>query len=267
MVEIGIKSKVKIDDITLDNFYVVADFDRTITTKDSNTTFSLFAISGLYSEEYLKGMIENYNYYRPLELDINITEEEKIKVLKNWQQASYKLMLKHKVKESDITKILQNKKALTLRKGVIDFIKFLNDKNIPIVVSSAGIGNFIIELLKKYDCYSNNVCVYSNMLKFKDNKIIDDFGKLIHSMNKNEIEIPEEFIKRLKSKRYAIVIGDQLSDINMAKNLPKEDILSFGFLEANVEESKQLFYDSFDVVLTESESFNEIKRLLIERRK
>ena len=265
MVEIGIKSKGKIDDITLDNFYVVIDFDRTITTKDSNTTFSLFSISGLYSEEYLKGMVENYNYYRPLELDINITEEEKIKVLKNWQQASYNLMLKYRVKESDIPNILQDKKSLTLREGVIDFIKFLNDKNIPMVVSSAGIGNFIIELLKKHECYTNNIYVYSNMLKFKDDEIINDFGKLIHSMNKNDIILPNEFLKKIKNKKYALVIGDQLSDIKMADNLPKVDIISFGFLEANVKERKKLFYDSFDVVLTENESFDEIKKLL-ERR-
>ncbi len=267
MIAVKEQSKSKLDQLTLNNFYVIMDFDRTITTKDSNTTFSLFAISGLYKKEYLEEMNKNYNYYRPLEIDVNITEEEKIKVLKTWQQASNNLMLKYKVKESDITKIIQDEKLLTLREGVIDFIYFLNEKNIPIIVSSAGIGNFIIELLKKYDCYTNNVYVYSNILKFKDNKIIDDFGKLIHSMNKNELELPEEVLKRLNNKKYAVVIGDQLSDINMAKNLPKEDTLSIGFLETNIDETEKLFYDNFDIVLTNNENFYKIKELLIEMRK
>ena len=51
----------------------------------------------------------------------------------------------------------------------------------------------------------------------------------------------------------------------MANNLPKKDILSFGFLESNVNESEKLFHDNFDVVLTENESFDGIKKLLMKR--
>ena len=176
-------------------------------------------------------------------------------------------MLRYKVKESDILKILENDDVLTLRDGAINFINYLNENNIPLIISSAGIGNFIIELLKKHECYTNNIYVYSNMLKFKDDEIVDSIDDIIHSMNKNAIKVSDEFLEKTKDKKYAIVIGDQLSDINMAKYLPKKDIISFGFLEANVEESKKMFYDSFDVVLTENESFDAIKKLLIERRK
>ena len=267
MIEINKNSNSKLNDINLDNFYVIADFDKTITSKQSNTTFSLFSKSGFYPEEYLKERNANYNHYRPLELDVNITEEEKSKIVKEWQEASYNLMLKYKVKESDILKILENDDALTLRDGAINFINYLNENNIPLIISSAGIGNFIIELLKKHECYTNNIYVYSNMLKFKDDEIVDSIDDIIHSMNKNAIKVSDEFLEKTKDKKYAVVIGDQLSDINMAKYLPKKDIISFGFLEANVEESKKMFYDSFDVVLTENESFDAIKKLLIERRK
>ena len=98
-------------------------------------------------------------------------------------------MLKYKVKESDILKILENDDALTLRDGAINFINYLNENNIPLIISSAGIGNFIIELLKKQECYTNNIYVYSNMLKFKDDEIVDSIDDIIHSMNKNAIKV------------------------------------------------------------------------------
>lgn len=125
MVKIKENAKEKVADINKDNFYVVADFDKTITTKNSNTTFSLFSKSGFYPDEYLADRNKNYEYYRPLELSSDIDIKEKEKIVREWQEASYKLMLKYKVRESDIKKILSNKDALTLRCGAVSFIKKL----------------------------------------------------------------------------------------------------------------------------------------------
>lgn len=76
----------------------------------------------------------NHNHYRPLELDLTISEKEKTSIVKEWQDASYKLLLKYKVKESDILKILNSDNGLKLRDGAIDFINKLNKNNIPLVV-------------------------------------------------------------------------------------------------------------------------------------
>ena len=259
---IEIKNKKKFNDISLDNFYVIADFDKTLTSKDSNTTFSLFSKSSFYPKEYLEERNRNYEYYRPLELDPKINDEEKIQIVKKWQESSYKLMIKYKVKQSDIFKILENKNALLLRKGAKEFINSLNQNNIPLIISSAGIGNFIVELLKIHNCYTNNVYVHSNMLEFNNDVVIDSIDKIIHSMNKNNITLPKEFQKKIENKKNAIIIGDQLSDLQMANFLPKIDTLSFGFLESNVEENRKLFMEKFDVVLTENQGFEEIQNLL-----
>ena len=72
-------------------------------------------------------------------------------------------MLKYKVKESDILKILENDDALTLRDGAINFINYLNENNIPLIISSAGIGNFIIELLKKQCFYFSFLLTYASL--------------------------------------------------------------------------------------------------------
>lgn len=104
MIRINNQARGKVEDINKNNFYVVADFDKTITSKNSNTTFSLFSKSGFYPKEYLNDRNKNYDYYRPLELDPTIKNEEKERIVKEWQEASYELMLKYKVKEADIKK-------------------------------------------------------------------------------------------------------------------------------------------------------------------
>lgn len=262
MVIINNASKIKINDINLDNFYVVLDFDKTLSTKDSNTTFSLFSKSGFYSEDYTKERDKNYKYFRPLELDPTISSSEKYQIMQKWQEASYKLMLKYRVRESDIKKILANPNLLELREGAIRFIKLLNENHIPFIINSAGCGNFIVELLRLNNCYSDNAYVYSNMLEFEDDVIVDSITDIIHSMNKFDIKLDGHFKEKISNKKYAIIIGDQLSDLDMAKALPKEDILSFGFLESNVSEVEALFNERFDVVLKDNEGFDSISKIL-----
>lgn len=48
----------------------------------------------------------------------------------------------------------------------------------------------------------------------------------------------------------------------MASALPKQDIISFGFLESNVEDNEILFNEQFDVVLKGGESFEGIQKML-----
>lgn len=259
---IHINNLANINKIKENNFYVVTDFDQTITTHNSNTTFSLFAKSGLYPNQYLIDRTKLYNYYRPLELNPHLSYDEKVKLSKEWHMASYKLMLKYQLKESDIDKIIENEKLISLRRDSISFIYYLNDNKIPLIICSAGINNFIEKILQKYNCYSDNIFIHSNTLTFKNNIIYDNNDQAIHSMVKNHIKLSPSFLNKIKNKDCAVVIGDQLHDINMAKYLPKKDVISFGFLESNIEENKNLFMDNYDVVLTGYDSFKPIQKIL-----
>lgn len=262
MYTINRNSLMKMKEISKDNCYVVADFDKTISTKESNTTLSLFSKSGLYGEEYAQERNQNYQYYRPLELDLSISSEDRYYLMKEWQEKSYQLMLKYKVRESDIAKILARKDLLDLREGAIEFIATLNRLNIPLIINSAGCGNFIIDLLRMHGIYNDNIYVYSNILEFEDDVIIDTIDDIIHSMNKYNIVLPEEYRAKIEDKKYVIVIGDAISDIEMTLNLPKEETLAFGFLESNVEEMRDAFNENYDVVLENKESFDTIRKIL-----
>ena len=260
MIYIKSDSKKKIENFDITKSYFIIDFDGTI-TYNSNTLFSLFSKSGYYPESYLTERNNNYNYYRPLELNPNISYEEKEQIVKEWQTKTYQLLLKYKVKEEDIKRII-DRNMLSLRDGAIDFIKTLNDNNVPIIILSAGVSNFIIELLKKYDCYSDNVYVYANNLEFKNGEIIDTIKNIIHSMNKCDIMLDKNYLNKILDKTYTIIIGDQLSDLKMAKNLPVKEEIAFGFLDNNIDEQKAFFKDSYDVTLINGQSFKKIKKTL-----
>lgn len=262
MVIISDNGKRKLEDLNENNFYVVADFDRTVSTATSNPTFSLFARSGIYGDAYTKERDALYQHYRPLEIDAKITDEEKAHIMHEWWYNSYSLMLKYGVRESDVKKIIERVELVDLREGAIEFIRLLNKRGIPLIINSAGIGNFIIELLRKYGAYTDNVYVYSNVLEFKDDVVVDSIKNMVHSMNKYNIELPESYKRRLETRKYAIVIGDQISDLCMADNLVRDENVTMGFLEANVDEMEEAFKEGFDVVLKDNESFDTVSKLL-----
>jgi len=81
-------------------------------------------------------------------------------------------------------------------------------------------------------------------------------------MNKNNIVLPNDLLSKLRDKKYGLVIGDQLTDLEIIDNLPKQETISFGFLESNVEEQESMFYKDFDVVLKENEGFDMISKTL-----
>lgn len=262
MITISEAGNRKLNGINKDDIFVVADFDRTITTGDSKATFALFSLSGLYGKDYERERTEVHDYYRPIELDETLGYSEKYELMKEWALESYKLMLKYKVRESDIETIVKQKRFLNLRSGAVEFINMLNDLGIPLIINSAGIGNFIECILKLNGCYSDNVFISANFLEFKDDVIVDSISDIIHSMNKNIIRLKDDDKYKLYGRPLGILIGDQLSDLNMDHCLPNQYNLTFGFLESNIQENEELFKKNFDVVLQDNESFDTIGKLL-----
>lgn len=262
MITISDEGKKKLSELDINDFFVVADFDKTITTGNSKSTFSLFSISGLYGAQYEKERTEVHDFYRPIELDANMPQEEKFKLMRAWAIESYGLMLKHKVRESDVENIVRQKRFLELRSGVVEFISNLNKLGIPLIINSAGIGNFIECILRLNNCYSDNIFISANFLEFKDDVIVDSIKDIIHSMNKYDIRLSEMAENAIRGRRTGILIGDQLSDLNMDHKLPNDSNITFGFLESNVEENEKIFKEYYDVVLKDNEGFESIEKLL-----
>ena len=138
---------------------VVTDFDRTITSGDSNSSWGVISKSNLVSLEYLKDRTDLYNYYRPIEIDENIEYIQKNKLMIEWWNKHIELFKKYKFSKEIINEVANNSEAMILRQGSKEFLKQLYEKDIPVIIISAGIGNFIESFLKKNNCYYKNIII------------------------------------------------------------------------------------------------------------
>jgi len=103
---IYINNKEKLEKIKLEknNFYVVADFDKTITEGSSNSTWKVLTDANDIGEEYNQKRTALYNHYRPIEIDSSISDEEKSQAMSEWWEAHIKLFYEYGLKDDGIKK-------------------------------------------------------------------------------------------------------------------------------------------------------------------
>lgn len=250
-----------------DNYYVVLDFDKTITGKESLDSWMALVDFEIYGENCQKEWEELNASYAPIEFDYTLDNKTKEKYMIEWYQKSMDLLYKYQLTYSNLQKTLQ-KETLKFRKGARKFLQRLSQQNIPVIIVSAGIGNIIEEFLKKYECYYNNIYIISNFIQFKDNKMQKFKGSLFHSMNKKmEGNLPEELQNTVNQKEYAILCGDLIEDIQMIKKEKLENTITIGFLNNKIEENLIFYHQNYDVVLMEEEAcFQEVEKIIKERK-
>lgn len=241
-----------------DSIHILTDFDRTLTTGDSESSWGILSKSGLVPKEYEEERKKLYEFYRPIEIDETINYNEKNRLMSEWWDKHISLLIKYQMSEEIINKASKDIKVMKFRKGAKEFLTTMNEKNVPIIIISAGIGNFVKQFLINNECYYENIFIISNFIKFENGIATGIIGNITHSLNKNEISLPKH-IKKIVEKRLNIVLlGDNTSDIKMAKEEGKNKVLKIGFLEEKIEENKKVFEDSFDIVCISNTGFDEL---------
>lgn len=241
------------------NFCVIIDFDRTLTTGASDASMGI--IPKFLGGECLKERLRIYEYYRPLELDYTIEENEKTAIMKEWTNKSFTLLSKYLTSEEIIENALKDAN-LHLRSGAKEFLKDMYDKNIPVVIMSAGVGNIIKRFLEKQEVLYNNITLVSNFFEFKENGAYIDVANIMAASNKDYSRIPEEIRKVLDGKENILLCGDIVEDIRMIGDNQKEKTLTIGFLDYNVDNNLKIYNENFDIVLSDNESFTTVKEIL-----
>ncbi len=241
------------------NFFAIIDFDRTLTTGVSDASLGIIPkfLGGKCLEERLK----TYNHYRPLELDYTIEKEEKRKIMKEWATKTFTILSKYLTSEKIIEDSLQDAN-LHLRNGAKEFLQSLYEKNIPVVIMSAGVGNLIKRFLEKEGVLYDNILLISNFFEFKDNKTYINTEKLMASSNKDYSKIPEEVRKILDKKDGILLCGDIVEDIRMIDSKRRNKTLTIGFLDHNIENNLETYNNNFDIVLADNENFNAVMDIL-----
>lgn len=249
--------KLKQISLTSNNFAVLMDFDRTITTKDSMGSWSVFENPKFMNPKFQKETKELVDTYFPYELDYSISEEVKSFYLDEWYYKNMDLLYQYHLTHSILLECIKDSK-MQFHKGCTDFLNKLYQRGIPVIIMSAGIGNVITEFLKQNHCLYPNIHIISNFISFKNDTMLPFTDNMIHTSNKSMNRLPLSLQKEVQAKDYILLFGDLIEDLNMAKGQDFSHILSFGFLEQKINENLQLYKDNFDVVLTAPSSFDDI---------
>ncbi len=116
--------------------------------------------------------------------------------------------------------------------------------------------------MKIHNCFYNNIHVISNFIKFNNNEILPFKDKIIHTNNKCISSLPISFNNKIIDKKYILLFGDLIEDLKMVSKKDINKTLSFGFLEKDVKKNLELYKNSFDIVLTDNSSFDDIENIL-----
>lgn len=231
--------------------YVLTDFDRTITTINSDTTWGLFTKSPRLDKAYSKEGAILYKYYRNIELDNNISKIDKMKYMEEWALKEVMLFSKYGINYETYLNIINENNGIIIRPDFKDFVNSLSSLNIPIYIVSGGLLEPITNALDKYKIIKNNITIITNTLEISNGEITGLNGQVIHSSNKDQLDIP------VNSYETGLLFGDLPGDLLMSKG---RNTINIGFLN----DADLSYYNKiFDITLTDNSSFNSIKKLLI----
>ncbi len=225
-----------------------------------STSWAIFV--NKLGDEYTKERNKLYDHYHPIEIDITLDFNYKSKMTAEWFQKHLELMVKHGVTTDMISKSLDDGQ-ITLREGVVEFLKMITNKNIPLIIFSAAIGDVIKMQLKPLNLDMQNTHILSNFFNFDENgKAIGFKSDLVHPFNKTEMLINKETYKDQVVKRpNCILLGDALYDATMADGMNHETILKIGFLNGN-ESEKETFSKVYDVLVEEDTNMDAVNELI-----
>ena len=252
----------RIENWSDDSIYVLADFDRTITVGDSEGSWSILSKRDDIAKGYVGEAQELYNFYRPIEVDESLDDEIKNNLMVEWWNKHINLFVKYQISEDVVSSAVKDLNVMKFRPGGKEFLENMRDRKIPVIIISAGIGNFIEQFFEVNNCFFENVFIVSNFIKFENKKAVGISDNLIHSLNKNEVAFPDEIKKVLGDRKNIILMGDCLGDVKMASEKHRSDALKIGFLEENEEESRPYFETEFDVVCTNNTGFDKLSKRL-----
>lgn len=243
------------------NFYVVMDFDSTITTSNSLGSWSVLENPNFVNPKLIEESHKLIEKYYPIELDYTLDEKTKSRYMQEWYTKNMNLFYTYGLTNDALLNCVKNSN-IKFRSGAENFFNSLFNNNIPVIILSAGIGNIITELLKLHNCFYDNIHIISNFIKFKNNSILPFSDKIIHTSNKCVNSLPVDFNNKINSKEYILLFGDLIEDLKMVSKKDLNRTLSFGFLEKNVSQNIELYKKYFDVVLTDNSSFHDIQNIL-----
>jgi HAD superfamily hydrolase (TIGR01544 family) len=216
-------------------------------------------------EDYPKRANELFEIYHLIEIDSKIPLEEKKKKMDEWWMKHFNL-----IAEYDFTKKLikqaVKEKPLRFRKGSLEFLSLLNEKNIPLIFMSAAPGDMIVEYLNENKLLLPNINIISNLYEWdKNGKAIRIKQPVVTSVNKDETLIHKfPVYEKIKDRKNVILFGDGLEDVGMVEGSDYDNLIKIAFLNENVGENLPAFKKVYDVILLGDQDMSYVNKFMKE---
>lgn len=248
---------------------IISDFDMTLTRFAHNgkrcpTSHNIVDTSRLISEDCRKTLKDLLDTYYPIEIDPSRSVAEKLPLMVEWWTKAHGCLVEQKIRKDQLEMAVRESDAM-LRDGFKPFFDKLYEHSIPLVIFSAGIGDVLEEIIRQAGVFHPNVKVVSNYMDFDDNGVLRAFkGELIHTYNKQEGALKNSgLFNQQTESRNIILLGDSMGDLSMADGVENtENILKIGFLNDKVEERREQYLNSYDIVLVKDESMDVVNGIL-----
>lgn len=265
-------AKQEISNSGLDSFHVVADFDRTLTKLflDGHPTRSLIDL--LRHEKHLSPAYDLaaqalFEKYYVIEIDPFVPDKDKAQAMHEWWSEHFDLLKKERLNKKTLEAIVESAR-IQLRAGTDRLLAKLHTYKIPLLIFSAtGLGSETISLyLKKNKQLFDNIHIISNTLEWdKDGYFVKAREPVIHSMNKNEHAIENyPVFKTIKNRKNVLLLGDNISDVGMAKGLDCQNIIKIGFLNESIEKNLEEYKKYFDILILNDGDMEFVNELIEE---
>ncbi|CAD6205980.1 unnamed protein product [Miscanthus lutarioriparius] len=261
---------------------VIADFDGTLTRYwyDGARGQSSHGLLRQGNEEYDAKREALYQHYHPIEICPDIPLPEKAKLMEEWWEKTHGLLIEGGLTLEAITKSVSDA-AIAFREGVVELFEYLEERDIPVLVFSAGLADIIEEVfrLKLHKSFKNIKIVSNRMVFNEEGRLVAFKGKTIHVLNKNEHALdmaapvhgnrgdPNGFIddySLVKKRTNVLLLGDHIGDLGMSDGLNYENRIAVGFLNANIEKSLKDYSSSFDIVYLNDAPMQGVVKLVSE---
>ncbi|XP_032090607.1 cytosolic 5'-nucleotidase 3A isoform X2 [Thamnophis elegans] len=248
---------------------IITDFDMTLSRFTHNgkrcpTCHNIIDNCNLITEECRTKLFHLKEIYYAIEIDPNLTVEEKYPYMVEWYNKSHALLIEQGLQKNKLAEIVRESDVM-LKEGYEFFFDKLQEHNIPVFIFSAGIGDILEQIIHQAGVYHSNIKVVSNFMEFDDNGILKGFkGELIHVYNKHDGALKNtEYFKQLKDNSNIILLGDSQGDLTMADGVANvEHILKVGYLNDKVEELLEKYMESYDIVLVKDDSLDVANSIL-----
>ena len=243
---------------------IIADFDRTLTKGNSESSHGIIEKSNLLGDEYTSYARKLFEKYYPIESSSSTPKKERAAACEMWWNLNHAMLQEKGLRQSHIRIAVKNCRQIFLRSDFDRLLQILYCNKIPMIIFSAGFAQVIEEVLRD-QCgffYFMGRLVHPTSATLLDRKgtelvqvianralfehgIVSGFSEpLITSCTKGEIAATV-----VGSSKGLLLLGDNIGDAQMSDGAEADVVLKIGFLNFNVSKSIDKYMELFDIVL------------------